>query len=65
MDKTVKESTKKGLAINGKKTEYVVVSKRDNLRREQCIKGIKTKRVQKMNYTGNVVRDNEKYNTGI
>ena len=59
-DKVVEESRKKGLTINCKKTEFMVVSKRES---PACVwkTGDNTiKQVQKFKYHGSLLTDNGK-----
>lgn len=55
-----KESRKEKLTINCKKTEWMVINKRDNSRYDLCIGDVKSKQLQKLNSLNSVVTDDAK-----
>jgi len=65
LDKVVDASRKKGLTINCKKTECMVVSKRTSPPCELKIGQEKIKKVQKFNYLGSMVSEDGRCDTEI
>ena len=65
LDKVVEESKNKGLSINCKKTECMVVSRKDSLKCELKICDIKIKQVKKFNYLGSMLTEDGKCDTEI
>ena len=60
LDKVVEESKKKGLTINYKKTECMVVSKREGQACALKIRDNTIKQVKRFNYLGSLLRENGK-----
>ena len=60
LDNVVEESKKKGLTINCKKTECMVVSKRESPACALNIGDNTIKQVQKFNYLGSLLTENGK-----
>lgn len=57
LENVIKESNKKGFAINCKKIECMVVRKRDSWKCELHTKDVKFKQFQKFNSLGNVLHE--------
>ncbi len=65
LDTVAEESRKKGLSINCKKTECMVVSKRRNPRRRLHIGDVEIKQVEKFNYLGSMLTEDGKCDTEV
>ena len=65
LEKVVEESKNKGLSINCKKTECMVVSRKDSLKCELKIGDIKIKQVKKFSYLGSMLTEDGKCDTEI
>ena len=65
LDRVVNASQEKGLTINCKKTECMVISKKESPRCDLRIRDAHIKQVQKFNYLGSVVTSDDRCNTEI